>query len=67
MKPITTATTILLIVVAVAHALRVVFGVPVTVGTFAVPLWVSVVGALLPGGLALGLWRERVAPSRTAA
>ena len=66
MKPIAAATTVLLIVVAAAHALRVVFAIPVIVGGFAIPLWVSAVGTVLPGGLAVGLWRECAAPPGAA-
>ena len=58
MKPIATITIILLTAVAAAHALRLVFGVGLTVGSTAMPMWVSVFGAVVPGALALLLWRE---------
>jgi len=58
MKPIATITIVLLTAVAAAHALRLVFGVELTVGSTAMPMWVSVVGALVPGALAMLLWRE---------
>ena len=44
--------------VAVAHFLRVVFGVSVTVDTWNVPQWVSVIGILVPGLIAALLWKE---------
>ena len=59
MKPVTTVTAVLLGVVSLAHALRFVLAVPVTVGAVPIPLWVSIVGTALPAGLSFGLWRER--------
>jgi len=44
--------------VAVAHLLRLLLGVEVTVGGTLVPLWVSVIACVVPAGLAVGLWRE---------
>lgn len=58
MKPIATITIVLLTAVAAAHALRLVFGVELIVGSTVMPMWVSVVGALVPGALAVLLWRE---------
>jgi hypothetical protein len=58
MKPVITITIILLTTVAAAHALRLVFGVEMTVGATDIPMWVSVVGAVVPGALAVLLWRE---------
>jgi hypothetical protein len=45
--------------VALGHVLRLVFGVAVTVGSFAVPMWVSVLAVVGPGALAFWLWREQ--------
>jgi hypothetical protein len=58
MKPIATITIILLTIVAASHALRLVFGVEMTVGSTDIPMWVSVVGAVVPGTLAVLLWKE---------
>jgi hypothetical protein len=44
--------------VAIAHLLRVVFSVSLTIGTWNAPLWVSVLGFIGPGSIALLLWRE---------
>jgi len=66
MKPATTTATVLLLLVAVAHTLRLLFAVPVTVGSTSVPLWVSGLGALVPIVLAIGVWREHVLPRRPA-
>ncbi|MBI1983271.1 MAG: hypothetical protein HYS61_03640 [Acidobacteria bacterium] len=58
MKPATVVTTIFLVLVAILHVLRLVFGVEVTVGGAVVPKWPSVLAILVPSALALGLWRE---------
>lgn len=44
--------------VAVAHFLRVVFDVPVTVGNTAIPMWVSGVAIVVPGVLAWLLFKN---------
>lgn len=41
-------------VVALAHLVRLALGWPVQIGDLAVPLWVSVIGALVAG--ALSIW-----------
>ncbi len=58
MKPATTIAVVLLALVALAHVLRVAFGVPANVGGWVVPMWVSYIGVLLPGGLAYFVYRE---------
>ncbi len=58
MRPIATIAVILLSAVAAAHALRLVFGVELTVGSTVMPLWASVVGTVVPGALAVLLWKE---------
>lgn len=49
---------ILFAAVAVAHFLRVVFDVPVTVGNTAIPMWVSGVAIVVPGVLAWLLFKN---------
>ena len=58
MKQATTIAVALFALVALAHMLRLVFGVEATVGQWAVPMWVSFIGVLLPGGLAYFVYRE---------
>ena len=58
MKPGSLVAIILLELVAVAHLLRVVLGLQVTVGTTDIPMWVSVIGIIVPAGVAYLLWRE---------
>ena len=58
MKQATTITVALLALVALGHVLRLAFGVPASVGDWSVPMWVSFIGVLLPGGLAYFVYRE---------
>ena len=58
MKPFTTATLIILVLVAIVHALRLAMGWSVTVNGSGVPMWVSAVALVVFAGLAVGLRRE---------
>ena len=44
--------------VALAHLLRMIFQIEILIGGESVPIWVSFVGLVVPGALAVGLWRE---------
>ena len=58
MKPATRIASVLLSVVAVAHLLRILFGVQVTVADAFIPMWVSVIAFVVAGAVAILLWRE---------
>lgn len=58
MKPATTIGVALFALVAVAHLLRVVLGLEVAVGGWAVPTWISYFGILVPGALAWFIVQE---------
>ena len=58
MKPGSSLAILLLALVALAHVLRLVFGVTAVVGGLAVPMWVSGVGIAVPTFVAGLLWRE---------
>jgi hypothetical protein len=58
MKPGSLVAIILLELVALAHLLRIFLGLQVTVGATEIPMWVSVVGVIVPGAVAYLLWRE---------
>lgn len=58
MKTGTRLAIILLALVAFAHLLRVVFSVPVVAGDWVVPIWLSLLGILVPGLVAILLWKE---------
>jgi membrane protein CcdC involved in cytochrome C biogenesis len=49
---------ILLSLVSIAHLLRLVFGVELQANGVEIPLWLSALGFLVPGSIALMLWRE---------
>ena len=58
MKPATKIAVALLALVAVAHLLRLLFGLEVVVGGWVAPMWASVLGAVIPGALAYFVYRE---------
>ena len=58
MKPATTVTAILLLAIAVAHALRLVYGWQVVVADRTVPMWVSGIGLVVAALLGVLLLRE---------
>jgi len=49
---------LLFALVAVAHLIRLLTGIEVTVGEWNVPPWVSVVGVIVPAVIAGLLWTE---------
>ena len=49
---------LLLTVVAIAHLLRLTYGLDITAGAWNVPQWVSVLGVIVPGTVAWLLWKE---------
>jgi hypothetical protein len=58
MKPATHLASILLTAVSLAHLLRALFGVQVTLADRVIPMWVSWVAFVVAGGVAVMLWRE---------
>ena len=58
MKPGSMLAILLLTLVAIAHLLRLLFGLELTAGGWNVPQWVSVGGAIVPAEIAYLLWRE---------
>ena len=58
MKPASLVTVIFLLAVALLHLFRLVLRVEVVVGGTTVPVWVSLLGLVGPGALAIWLWRE---------
>jgi hypothetical protein len=58
MKPYVTIAMVIFTIVAFAHGLRLLFGWTVTVQDETIPMWVSVVGVVIPAGLAVLLYRE---------
>ena len=58
MKPVSTIAVVVFAMVAVVHLLRIIQGWEVLVNGITMPLWVSVVGAIIAGGLAMLIWWE---------
>ncbi|MEE9160044.1 MAG: hypothetical protein V3U60_16875 [Gammaproteobacteria bacterium] len=58
MKPFTTMTVVVLVIVAIVHLLRLILGWDVYINNVGIDNWVSVVGVIVAGGLAWGLWTE---------
>ena len=58
MKPFTTIAVIVFALVAVVHLLRLFYGWEVVVASVVIPMWVSWLGLVVAGGLALMIWRE---------
>jgi hypothetical protein len=58
MKPFSTFAAIVFALVALLHLLRLVYGWEVTFAGWVVPLWLSVIGLIVAGGLATLVWRE---------
>lgn len=58
MKPVTTIVAILLLAISIAHLLRVILQVDVVANGVNIPLWLSILGCIVPAVLALMLWRE---------
>jgi len=44
--------------IAIGHLLRLIGGIPMTVGEWGVPQWISVFGVIVPGLVAYLLWKE---------
>jgi hypothetical protein len=58
MKPFTTIAAIIFLLMACAHLYRLIRPFAVVIGGCSLPQWLSIIGVLVPAGLALMLWRE---------
>ena len=58
MKPFTTVAVVFLALIAVVHLLLLFLAWEVTVVGFVIPVWWSALGLVIPGALALMVWRE---------
>ena len=58
MKPFTMIAVALFSVIAIVHLLRLFTRWEMVVAGFAIPVWVSLPGLAIAGGLALMVWRE---------
>ena len=58
MKPVTTIVVILLSAISFGHLLRLIFQVSIIANGMNIPLWLSILGCIVPAVLAFMLWRE---------
>lgn len=58
MKPFSKLAAALLALMAAAHLARLVTGFAIVVAGASIPTWVSAIGLLITGGLAVMVWRE---------
>jgi hypothetical protein len=58
MKSFTAIAVGIFALICLAHIVRLGYGLDITIGGWVVPLWVSVPGAIVTGGLAFMLWKE---------
>ena len=57
-KPFTVLAVVIFALVALVHLLRLVYGWEVIVNRAVVPMWASILGLMIAGGLAVMLWLE---------
>ena len=58
MKPFSKIAAVIFAIVALLHLARVILNLDLLVGDYKVPMWVSIVGSIIPLILSIGLWRE---------
>lgn len=63
-KPIVFIAILVFFSMAFLHLLRLLFGWSIMIEGTEIAMWVSVVGCLVPGGLAIMLWREGFAKKK---
>jgi lipopolysaccharide export LptBFGC system permease protein LptF len=60
MKPVTTIVAILLMAISIAHLLRLILQVDIVANGVNIPVWLSILGCIIPAVLAFMLWRENI-------
>jgi hypothetical protein len=58
MKPFTKIASVIFGIIALLHLLRLMNHIGIVVGSFQVPLWVSIGGFVVTAILCIGLWKE---------
>ena len=58
MKPVTTIVVLLLVAISIAHLLRLILQVDIVANGMNIPIWLSILGCIVPAVLAFLLWRE---------
>jgi Mn2+/Fe2+ NRAMP family transporter len=57
-KPFSKIAAFIFLLVALLHVVRLVKGAQLMIGSHDVPMWVSIVGIILPAILSWGIWKE---------
>jgi len=58
MKPVTTIVVLLLVAISIAHLLRLILQVDIVANGMNIPIWLSILGCIVPTVPAFMLWRE---------
>ena len=58
MKPFTAIAIFIFGLIALLHVFRLLYGWEVTINGVVIPMWASILGLIISGGLAIMLWRE---------
>ena len=58
MKPFTTIAVVVLAIVALVHLVRLFAGWEIVIAGYVIPVWFSLPGFIVAGGLAIMIWRE---------
>ena len=58
MKPFTNLAIFIFALIALLHVFRIMFKWEVMISGVVIPMWASVLGLIIAGGLALMLWKE---------
>ena len=58
MKPFTTIAVIVFAIICVFHILRIFLGWEADINHMVIPMWISIVGAVFSGLMAVMLWKE---------
>jgi len=59
MKPFTTIAVIFFAVICIVHVLRLIFGWEANINGMTIPMWISILGALVSAVLAVMVWKEK--------
>jgi hypothetical protein len=57
-KPFTIIAIVMFAIICIAHILRLILGWEAEINHMAIPVWISVIGALFSGLLAVMIWKE---------
>jgi len=59
MKPFTTIAVIFFAIICIVHVLRLIFGWEANINGMTIPMWISILGALVSAVLAVMVWKEK--------